>query len=194
MNWAQLQDGLKAWFAVASGINVADCFWDEEPEGFRPRPFALLRLNSHAGIGGTDEVQYESNGPDTDASVVALGNRTLTWSIRVRTRDATAGALPHAVLERVRSQLYMPSAEDAFAAAGCALVGSLVLMDVTRVYQQRREPEAVLDVRLAAVSDTSELAIEETIGTFEHARVGGTVTTENGATIVSPDQTIPTIP
>lgn len=189
MTWQALQDGLHAWFVAASGINVLDVFWDDEPEGFLGRPYAMLKLRSHNTAGGSDEIRYDSNGPDADASVVAVGNRTMTFSVRVRTRDAAAEARPYALLERVRAQLELPSTQDAFAAVGVGLIGTAALVDLTRVWDRRREPEALLDLRLSAVSDTSDLGIDESVGTIEHVRVGGTVTS-GGVVITTADQTI----
>lgn len=190
MTWQALQDGLKAWVATSSGINADDIFWDDEPEGFHQFPLGILRLKQHNSDGGSDEVRYESNGPDEDASVVAMGLRTVTLTVRVRTRDSVADARPYAYLDRARACLELPSAQDAFRALGAGLISSTANVNLTRVYQGRRQLEEAFDIRFNVVSDTAALGIEETIGTIEHVKVRGTVTADTGEEIAVPDYTI----
>lgn len=193
MDWQELQDGLKAWFVAQSGLDVRDVIWDDEPVGYTGIASATMRLRSHNTAGVTDEVRYESQGPDEDATVAALGNRSMTLSIKVRTRDADPDTRPYAILERVRDRLELPSTQDALDALGIGLIGTAALVDVSPVRDRRREPTAVLDLRMSYTSDTSEATPAptpaDTIGTIEHVEIGGTVSAD-GVAVTVPEQTI----
>lgn len=193
MDWQALQDALKVWFVAASGLNADDVVWDDEPEGFTGFASARLRLKSHSAAGGmSDEVRYTAVAPDTDAEVRALGNRVMTFSIKVRTRDAAGPERPYAILERVQNQLELPSTTDAFDAINVGLIDVAALADVSPVRDRRREPTAIMDLRMSYASDSSETtpAPVETIGTIEHVEIGGTVQAD-GASVLVAEQTIP---
>lgn len=192
MDWQALQDGLAAWLAAESGMLVGDVLWDDEPEGYIGLATATLRLRAHNSAGGSDDVRYGAQGPNEDATVSAVGNRSMTLSIKVRTRDASGATRPYSILERVRDRLELPSTQDAFDALGIGLIGTAALVDVSPVRDRRREPTAVLDLRMSYASDSSEAspAPADTIGTIEHVHVSGTVSAD-GASIATTEQTIP---
>jgi hypothetical protein len=185
MDWQALQDGIKAWLAAASGIGATNVAWDGDPVAMRGYPFADLKFIAHAGEPGTDEVRYADQGAETDLAVEMVGNRRLTLSIRVYSRDQRGAYRAYAVLERVRGRLYSPSSQDMFASLGLGLRESDSLIDVSRVHDGRQESAATLDVVFHWVSAESDADM----GTIEHVTVGGTI--ESPEEITVPDVTIP---
>ena len=192
MNWQALHDGLRAWVAARSGISVDDVVWAGEPEGLIGRPAAWLKIRQSSGA-GSDEMRFERD-DEGQPRVRITGNRSLTLSIRVRSRDASPNARPYALLERVRDALQLPSSQQAFAALGVGVVGALALVDLGEVRDHREETEAVLDLQLTAAADFTAGADDgEVIDTIERVGIGGSVTA-GPSTIVIPDRQIPEEP
>ena len=178
MDWPALYEGMRAWFALRSGIVIDDVIWAGEPEGMRGDPSAYLKFLAHGGAGTTDEVVYDAQGTGLDALVGVRGDRTLTLSCRVQSREQSPTGRAFVALERVRNALQLPSSQDTFRALGVGLIGTAVLVDLGRVWDKREESHAVLDIRLTAAVDTlsdTDDALQDTVGTIEHVIVSGTV-------------------
>jgi hypothetical protein len=185
MDWQALQDGLKAWLATASGLAASNVAWSGDPVTMRGYPFADLQLISHSAEPGTDEVRYTDQGADTDLAVEVVGNRRITLSIRVYSRDQRAAYRAYALLEQVRGKLHGPASQEVFRALGLGLRESESLVDVSRVHDGRQESAATLDIVFHWVSAESDAPM----GTIETVIVGGTVETPHEVTV--PDRTIP---
>jgi hypothetical protein len=166
MDWDGFALGLRTWFAAVSGIALEDVLWQGEPEGWRGRPCAFLTVLAHGSAGGTDEVRLHSQGPSTDALVQIVGNRVLTLSCKVQSREQSPTGRAFVRLERVRDALQLPSSQALFASIGIGLIEPAMLVELGRVFDRRQESEAVLDLKFtSAVARTSTT---EQLGTIEH--------------------------
>lgn len=188
MDWGTFHAGMRKWVSDSAKIQIDDVIWEGEPEGMVGRPCARLDLNGTAAIGisdaalNNDEVRLVSQGPGQDAVVRIVGNRAVTMTILVITRDGTAWGRAFRFIERIRNALFLPSTQLLFAALGVGLDGPGVPIDLQRFYDVRKESTASLDLRLLYAYDTFcecdiDTPVPETVGTIEHVRVAGTVYT-----------------
>jgi hypothetical protein len=193
VDWLSFADGMRAFVAHSSKIQIDDVVWTGEPEGMLGRPCARLNLLGSNGLGisdialGNDEVRYVSQGPGQDAAVRIVGNRAVTLNIIVQTRDGTPWGRAFRYLERIRDGLFLPSTQALFSDLRIGLDGPGVLIDLQRLFDARKESAASLDLRLLYAFDTmcecGEGMTPETIGTIEHVRVAGTVYTPFGGDV-----------
>jgi hypothetical protein len=183
MDWQALHDGLRAWFSDASGIPVESVTWAGDPVGMRKYPWAELQLQSSATESSVDEVRYTKQG--ADLAVTVVGNRRITLTCQIHSRDQRAAYRAYALLERVRGRLYFPATATGFRQLGVGVRESAALVDLGRAYDNRDESVASLDVLLNWVSIESDT--DNPVGTIERVTLSGTV---NGA-IAIPDKDIP---
>jgi hypothetical protein len=179
-------DGMRAWVALTSGIHVDDVCWRDEPLGMQGRPCAELSMLRNSSGGSTDEVRLLAQGAGKDALVHMVGNRVLSLSILVRTRDQTPDGAARVYCERMRDALYWPSTQATFETLGVGLIEVSALVDMGRVFDRRRESGAALDLKLSAALDV--MPSGESLGTIERVSMGGAA---NGGTITIPDRVIP---
>lgn len=173
MDWVALYAGLRTWVAGVMDLDESQVAWEGEPVDMRDLPFVDIGLDSHAASPTDDELRYTDQGPDQDLLVEAVGNRTMTLSIRAQTRvqdPATGRAF--VLLERVRDRLQLPSAQAAFRALGVSVQDTVPIVNTGPVRDHREESVAVLDILLNYASSTGADVTEE-VGTIEHAVVGG---------------------
>lgn len=169
MDWQALHDGLRQWFSDVSGVALTDIAWAGDPVGMRNYPWAELALLGQSAEPGTDEVRATPMGPDLAVEVV--GNRRMTLSCKIVSRDQRPPYRAYALLEQVRGRLYFPSSQSTFRSLGVGLRESLALVDLGRTHDQREESVASLDVAFNWVSAETDAPA----GTIERAVIGGTV-------------------
>jgi hypothetical protein len=169
MDWQALHDGLRQWFADVSGVGLTDIAWAGDPVGMRNYPWAELTLLGQAAEPGTDEVR--ATGLGDDLAIEVVGNRRMTLSCKIVSRDQRPAYRAYAMLEQVRGRLYFPSSQATFRGLGVGLRESLALVDLGRTHDQREESVASLDVAFNWVSVQSDAPV----GTIERVVVGGTV-------------------
>lgn len=169
MDWQLLHDGLRQWFADVSGVTLTDIAWAGEPVGMRSYPWAELALLAQSAEPGTDEVRATALGDDLAIEVV--GNRRLTLSCKIVSRDQRPAYRAYALLEQVRGRLYFPSSHATFRGLGVGLRESFALVDLGRTHDQREESVASLDVAFNWVS----VQADAPVGTIESVVVGGSV-------------------
>lgn len=190
-DWQDLQDGLKTLVAAVSGISAHNIAWDGEPETMRSYPMAMLDLQAPGRDVGTDELRYEQNDAGQLVPVV-VGNRVVTLMVTVKARDQRARNRALTIVERLRTRLELPLAQDMLDDLGVAL-RQVVPRTVERnaVSQQREESIAQLSITLGYMVE--ERDEEHPAESIEHVQLSGEVTTaaEGGETITVPEQTIP---
>lgn len=188
MNWQEFGDGFKLLFSQRALINLEDIVWEGEPTAMLGYPQAHLTILGNTGLGlsslaiGYDEVRYVSQGPGVPAHVRVVGNRAMTVSIRVLTRDQTVGGRAFVILERFRNTLYLPSTQAMFDNLRVGLDAAAALVELGRSYDFRVESEASLDLRLLFAFDTDcdcgvDGGPQETADVIESVEVGGRVNT-----------------
>jgi len=169
MDWQLLHDGLRQWFADVSGVALTEIAWAGDPVGMRSYPWAELTLLGQSAEPSTDEVRATALGDDLAIEVV--GNRRLTLSCKIVSRDQRPAYRAYALLERVRGRLYFPSSQATFRGLGVGLRESLALVDLGRTHDQRQESVASLDVAFNWVDAQTDAPV----GTIGSVVVGGTV-------------------
>lgn len=189
MDYRAFTDGMRAWVAQNAGIGIDDVTLAGDPIGVVGPVRASLRVLRNGSGVGTDEVRPTlQTDPTKDARVRVVGNRVLTLSIQIRTRGelaADGGAYQYA--ELLRNALALPSTHDTFDSLGVGFIDVAALQDLGRVFDNREEAGALLDIRLSGAVDWLS---SETMGRIEHVQVQGTV---NGS-IPSAARTIPPTP
>ena len=189
MDWRSFTDGMRAWVAQGAGIDLDDVQLAGDPIGMTGPIRAELRVLRNASGTGTDEVRAAlPTDPTQDARARVCGNRVLTLSIQIRARgELAADGGAYRFAEQLRNALALPSTHDMFRALGVGFIDVAALADLGRVFDNRQEAGAVLDIRLSGAVDWLS---PETMSRIEHVRVQGTV---NGS-LPSAERTIPTIP
>lgn len=187
MEWQAAQDGLKAWFAAASGLHPTTIQWDGEAEAHRAFPQADLKLERQAAGGGTDERRHVE---DDDGNLVpqVVGNRTMLWTITLKSRDQRSPSKAYEVLDEVRTKLELQWSIDAFDALEITARDSSVTRDIEKATEQRDLSVAMLSITLGytvVVTDESHPTVA-----IESVEVGGTA--QDGLTTITvPDKTLP---
>jgi len=169
MDWQLLHDGLRQWFADVSGVALTEIAWQGDPVGMRSYPWAELTLLGQSAEPGTDEVR--ATGLGADLAIEVVGNRRLTLSCKIVSRDQRPAYRAYALLELVRGRLYFPSSQATFRGLGVGLRESLSLVDLGRTHDQREESVAALDVAFNCVSSETDAPT----GTIGSVVLGGTV-------------------
>jgi hypothetical protein len=173
MDWETAQQGIAQWLSGASGFALSQIAWVGEPVAHRPYPMMNLSLVQHqAERGVEDELRYE---PDADGRLIAtlLGSRTVLLLISVISRSHYGDAKAYAVIERVRTQLFSPSALALFDGL------ELTTRDVG-VTQPMQLSEEMRDLSAASVSvqlayTASETDVNPPIDPIETVVLGGEV-------------------
>ncbi len=188
MDWGAAYAGLRAWFVAVSGIPATSVVWEGDAVGMRALPWASLRIFGQATEPHLDEVRYTDQGDDEDLLIEVVGNRRLTLSVRVQSRDQRPDERAFVVLERVRDRLLLPSSQEALSDLGFGLRESAALVDLGSARDRRQESVAALDIVLHyTVAETGD---DEVMGTIEHVGVGGTVSS-GGTEITVADEVLP---
>jgi len=187
MDWRALQDGLSAWFAQASGVDIYGLAWEGDSELYRAFPQAELSLQKHAAEDGTDEIRWDVD-PDGLLVPTAIGNRLVTLRIRLQSRDARGPEKAFAILDRVRTRLALPGALEAFDALDVTVRDTEPTQDMGLAGEQGELSVAVLAIDLAYTAE--ERAEDQAAPPIESVQIGGTVQDQT-ASITVPDQIIP---
>lgn len=194
MDWEALQQGLGAWFAVASGIEATDLAWAGEPVGHRGYPYADLELHRAAADAGTDEIRYEADALGRLTEYVS-GNRIVTLTITVMSRDQHGNTRAWALLDRVRNKLAAGWTLEVFDSLGVAQRDTAPVQHIAASEALREMSVAALSLSLGytVYEPTGDLA--PPIETIEHVVLqGGEVlrALHDPEPIVIADETIPT--
>jgi len=166
MNWATLQDGLKAWFAAGSGLQV---FWMNDQGPMNDRPYGTLQIISTRTI-AEDEMNYEfSTIPDPDGLIpIVSGYRLMTVTCQIITRNQSGNNIALTYLEKARTSLRLPRLRSALATAGLAVVETHPTVMLDGVFDKRWESRASFDVvfgmvqNIAYTDEAGEDWIEQT--------------------------------
>lgn len=156
MDWEALQHGIGAWFAAASGIEPTDVAWNGEPVGHRGYPCADLEFHRAAADAGTDEIRYEPDAQGRLAEYIS-GNRIVTWTATVVSRDQHGNTRAWAILDRVRTLLAAGSSLDVFAELGVAARD-------TAAVQHAQLTEAMREMSVASLSIALGYTVYEPTG------------------------------
>jgi hypothetical protein len=173
MDWDAAQDGIARWLAGASGFASAQIAWRGEPVAHRAYPMMDLQLVQHqAERGFDDELLYV---PDADGRLIAtlVGNRTVSLTISVITRNHQGDAKAYAVLDRLRTLLFSPSALELFEALELTTRDVGVTQPMQLTEDMRDMSAASMTVALAYV--VSEVDANPPIDPIESVVLGGDV-------------------
>jgi hypothetical protein len=199
VDWQAAETGLRGWVLEMSGIDPSLVAWDREPWGYRVYPQVDLRLGDHRGRDGiTPEIVYPP--PDVNGWVKpsVVGQRLVTWSITVTTRDQHADTKAYVVLDQLAMLMQLPYSQDLFAELGLALIGSdQAIVSLYPPSEHRDLSQASLRTDFGYV-----LCVTAPAGTLpdsattiiEHAEVGGVVVNITEPIIVPPEMMSPLPP
>lgn len=151
IDWAKIQDPLREWFCEASGL--ATYWFGEEVENV-DNPYCELQVGASRGL-GVDESRQTYDGTQAAGKEVVrsqYGNRLFMLSCRAQTRDHRPNYAARFYLEKVRTALYKRTSLAVFGAADLALVEALPLVNLDRVFQDRQNSRAMLDIRFATIA------------------------------------------
>lgn len=194
MNLQAIQEGLRHWFAIQTGIPVKHVHWAHEPTGMGAPVTAELSIVSTKGF-GVDELIKTPQGEGATAGhfnqIDTKGHRALAVQFRVEARDGTALGQALGYCERARDRLRLPSSDALLDAASIGVNELLQCAPLpSRKHDNRMQTRAVLEIRFNATSTVTDEALQGTIGT---ARVGGNFEA-GGATVAAPVQSYPVEP
>lgn len=172
MDWATIQDAIKAWAAAQSGLTAS---WRNELESWVTQDRLWLQILSSNDV-GHDEIRYTTNGgaaPEVDQEPTFSGLREFTLQITCESRDQYAAS--HAIhhLEVLRASLYKPSVVDAFTTAKIAVADILAVTQQDREYEGRWISQASMDVLFNSVSNVTDT--DEATGLIDKAEISTTM-------------------
>lgn len=174
MDWDALQTGLKDLVARVSGVALFNVAWDGEPDVMRGFPMAMLEFNqTRSDPASSDETRYEEQEDGTLVPVV-LGHRLVELQVTIKSRDQRGSKKAGALLDKFRTRLQLPRAQEKLEELGVVLRASTFVKDLSAVVQQREESIAQISLTLSYVSierETDEDAEEP----IEHVELSGEI-------------------
>lgn len=175
IDWQTIQDTLREWACRVTGLRT---FWRNEATEHEDRPYCELSVGVSDSL-GTDETLYEYDPGNGVLVTTQCGQRIFTLGIRVITRGQNPTGAARWYLEKARTALRKPSSREAFQLANLALIESMPILNLDRLFQDRMESVALLEVRFGTTAvevDPGEQAgyIEKTEVTSVLKDPGGT--------------------
>ena len=152
--------------------------------GWRGKVRCRLNFMSSRDL-GVDELRYEQ---DTDLPAgedfvpTVSGNRQLTLSLLLQSRDQRAECTARWHLEKLRTSLRKPSVKTALRAAGLAYTTAESVVQLDRHVDDRWESQASLDIHFNAV--VNERDTDEAGSYVDKASIAATLTAPDGVTDV----------
>lgn len=173
MDWETLEIGLRAWFAVVANIATSDVVFESQPQGYRDFPQADLQLNRSSSERGTDEVRRQTDAQGRLIEYV-VGNRTAVFTATVRSRDLHGEMRADAVLDRVRTKVWLEFSNTAFEALDVSPREVSQVQPAREVVEQRELSVASISITLAyTVCEVNDLS--PPVEPIETVILGGTV-------------------
>lgn len=158
MDIESYKDAIKAWVEDQAGITAQ---WRDEKGGWQAKTRARLHLSSPRSL-GVDHLGWAQadEGLPAGADFVpqVSGNRTITLSILVQSRNQSGSNVAIWYLEKLRTSLRKPSVRAALYAAGLAHSTSEAALDLDVTVDCRKESQASLDVHFNAVVNEKDEA------------------------------------
>lgn len=178
IDFQKIQDTLREWFSDASGIAT---YWFGEDVENLEHPYIELQINSSDGL-GVDETreEYDDTQPAGEKIIRSqYGNRLFVLSAEAHTRDQTPTGAARYYLEKIRTALFKESTVPVFSAARLAFVGAEPLVNLDKIFQDRLESRAMMDIRFATIATETDpkergTYIEETEISSDLKDPGGT--------------------
>lgn len=174
MDWPTIKDGLRAWFAVQSGVPAEHVHWQGEPVGMGAEATADLSIVSTRGFGVDDLVRVAAGVDGLQNEISTRGHRAVAVQFRVEARNGMAATDALAYCDRARDRLLLPSSQSALRTLGVGVNEVLQCKPLpSRNYDNRMQTVAVLEIRFNATASVTDEALQ---GTAAAAQVGGTIT------------------
>lgn len=183
MDWENVQDAIKRWLAAVSGMAEAQIDWAGEPVAHRAYPFVSLQLIHQQGERGTDELRYEE-GTNGALTPTIVGNRQVTLLVTVISRNHYGVNKAYSVLDRLRTQVFLPSALEMFESMELSVRDVGATQNLPSSSENRDLSAASLSIELAYTVSETDFTLVEPI---EKVQLGGDV--ESIGTI--PDHDVP---
>lgn len=160
MDAAAIQNALRGWVAVATGITLASVIMADQ-DGPRPaKPFATVRLSAVLPLGAYDGVYTSmvagTPDPREEVLVTVAGHREIVVSIQVFTATTQGSASALVLANKLKSAASLPSQQAVFDAAGASLFEVGQVRDLSAVFRTANEGRAQVDARLYATESLTE--------------------------------------
>jgi hypothetical protein len=177
MDIATFKNAIKAWVEVQAGISAQ---WRDEQGGWQGKTRARLHLHSSRSV-GVDFLYHEQDqslpaGEDYVPTV--MGNREITLSIKVESRDQDGNGVAIWYLEKLRTSLRKPSVRAGLYEAGLSFSTVETPQDLDKWLDDRIESVAVMDVHFNAA--VNERDADEATSFVETTEIGSTLTDPAG--------------
>ena len=169
MNIAIYKTAIKSWVETQSGLTAQ---WRDERGGWQAKTRARLHLHTTQAV-GVDHIRWEQDtdlDPGEDFVPTFSGNREITLSIFVESRDQSGSNVASYYLEKLRTSLRKESVKSTLRTAGLAFSTAEAVVDLTSWVDDRIESKASLDVHFnAVVNETDTDAVDSFVETVEIA-------------------------
>lgn len=180
-----------AWIEGQLTADSVTAQFRHQQGGWQGKARARLQFISSRDL-GTDELRWATDVGEpagSDHIPTVNGNRLLTLSILMQTRDQRHDKTARYYLEQLRTSLRKPSVKTALYAAGLAYATSETIQNLDRWVDDRWESQAQMDIHFNAVAidrDTAEGA--SYVDTVIHS---ATIETPAGDDVGWTDEQIP---
>jgi len=178
MNIATYKTAIKTWVEAQSGITAQ---WRDEAGGWQSKTRARLHLHGTKAK-GTDWVSYTQDtdlDPGVDYIPTFKGNREITLSIFVESRNQAGSNVAIWYLEKLRTSLRKDSVKALLKTAGLAYSTVETPQDLSQWVDDRIESKASMDIHFNAV--VNEIDADEADSFVETAGIAATLTKPDGA-------------
>lgn len=160
MSWADVEDAIHEWVTAGSGLAPGQVIWSQQ-EGPRPAgAFISLRVMSLRQVGHDwlDVIDVENPEPGAEVEQRSRGVRELQLGVQAFAGPGTGSTSGLSLLNGIVAAANLPTRRDALNAAGVGVLGFGPSQSIDGMLGTSFEPRAMLDVRLALVSELSELS------------------------------------
>ena len=154
MSLSDIKLGLKRWMAGELGFTVI--FADQDGPQPIPKPYATIRLDTQAAVGGEEQGAVNGGG-----IVTVKGHRRRTAMLEI----IGPNALSH--METIRDSLGKVTVLGTlYGTCGVSVIDSGTIQNLTQLLETKHEERASLDLILAYATE-----IEDEVGVIEHVEI-----------------------
>jgi hypothetical protein len=177
MDFPAYEAAMLAWVEAQApaGLDLTAQFRNRQG-GWQSKTRALLNVHTSRSV-GVDKLRHQQDvtlPEGADLVPTVTGERQLTLSVLVQSRDQRSDQTARYVLEKLRTSLAKPSVLQAFRAAKLGFSRAEAIVDLDRHLDDRIESMASMDVHFNAVVNERDTA--EADGFPERAGIAAELT------------------